>query len=167
MKRIIILAGPNGTGKTTFAAEFLPKEAAVVNFINADLIAHGLSPFDPESVALDAARILLQRIDECVERELSFGLETTLSGHTYLKRIPAWQGKGYRVILHFLQLPSADLAVERVRCRVQLGGHDIPEDAIRRRFDRGMENLPRFQDIVDEWHVWDTSTCTPEKINES
>ena len=167
MKRIIILAGPNGTGKTTFATEFLPKEAAVVNFINADLIAYGLWPFDPESVAIEAARILLHRIDECVDRGLSFGVETTLSGNTYLSKIPVWQQKGYHVALYFLRLPSSDLAVERVRRRVQLGGHNIPRDAILRRFDRGLKNLPNYQAIVNEWQIWDTSSCTPEKIDES
>jgi predicted ABC-type ATPase len=165
MKQIIILAGPNGAGKTTFAAEFLPNEAAVVNFINADLIAFGLSPFDPESVAIEAARILLYRIDECVSRGVSFGVETTLSGNSYLSKIPIWQQKGYIVKLYFLSLPSADFAVERVRRRVQLGGHSIPKNAILRRFTRGLKNLPKYQAIVDEWQIWDTSSCKPEKID--
>jgi len=167
MKQVLLIAGPNGAGKTTFASEFLPCEAQTVNFLNADLIASGLSPFAPERVAIEASKILVRRIQECCRSGESFGLETTLSGTTHLRHIRRWQEMGYSVTLHFLQLASVELAVERVRMRVQLGGHPIPEDAIRRRFARGLKNLPIYKDIVNAWRVWDTSRGRPELIDES
>ena len=166
MKRCILIAGPNGAGKTTFAMEFLPKEGETITFLNADLIAAGLSPFAPESVAFEASKILLQRIIQCISSGESFGLESTLSGKAYLRHIKLWQEKGYRVELHFLKLPSADLAVERGRYRVKHGGHNIPEPVIRRRFRRGLENLDSYKPLVDCWKIWDTSSGTPELIDE-
>ena len=117
--RAIIIAGPNGAGKTTFAREFLPVEARCPAFVNADLIAAGLSPFAPEAAALKAGRIMLAEIDDHVTHRRSFALETTLSGRIYATKIRHWRNLGYRVILIFLQLPSADMAIERVRfgCR--------------------------------------------------
>ncbi len=115
MKHVILIAGPNGAGKTTFAQEFLPKEAETVNFINADLIASGLSPFAPDKVAIEASKLLLSKIDKCCKHGESFGLESTLSGKSYLRMIPKWRQQGYRVILHFLRLPSVELAVTRVQ----------------------------------------------------
>jgi predicted ABC-type ATPase len=144
MKQCIIIAGPNGAAKTTFANEFLPREGRTVNFLNADLIAHGLSPFAPEKAAIQAPKLLLRRIDECCRRGESFGLESTLSGKLHLRRIREWQSKGYYVVLHFLELISVELAVERVRLRVSRGGHSIPEDVTRRRYTRGLENLPLY-----------------------
>ncbi len=167
MKQCIIIAGPNGAGKTTFANEFLPREGCTVNFLNADLIAQGLSPFAPERVAIQASKILLARMDECCRRGESFGLESTLSGRLHLMRIPEWQRDGYRVTLHFLQLASVELAVERVRLRVSQGGHSIPEEVIRRRYERGLANLPLYQRVVDEWSIWNTSHGKPELIDES
>jgi len=167
MKQIILIAGPNGAGKTTFANEFLPKEADTVNFINADLIAAGLSPFAPDKVAIEASKLLLLRIDECCKLGESFGLESTLSGKSYLRMIPKWKKQGYIVILHFLQLPSVELAITRVRQRVKHGGHSIPENVIRRRFERGLNNLDDYKNTVDEWKLWDTSFGKPELIDES
>lgn len=167
MKQCILIAGPNGAGKTTFAREFLPKEADTICFINADLIAAGLSPFAPETVAIEASKLLLTRISDCCKRSVSFGLETTLSGRVYLRKIPYWQKLGYHVVLHHLQLASVELAIERVRLRVRHGGHHIPEDVIRRRYQRGQKNLKEYQDAVDEWKVWDTSMGEPELIDES
>jgi len=167
MKRIIIIAGPNGAGKTTFALEFLPQEAATVNFINADLIASGLSPFAPDSVAIEASKLMLSRIVESCRRGESFGLESTLSGKAYLRLIPNWRKLGYSVILHYLRLPSVDLAIKRVELRVRHGGHHIPENVIRRRFKRGVLNLAAYQNAVDEWKIWDTSHGEPELIDES
>ena len=122
MKQVIIIAGPNGAGKTTFAKDFLPKEGDTVNFINADLIALGLSPFAPETVAIESSKILLARIDACCRRKESFGVETTLSGRIYLKKIDDWKSQGYMVTLHFLKLASVELAMERVNMRVKHGG---------------------------------------------
>ena len=167
MKTCILIAGPNGAGKTTFATEFLPKEAALENFLNADLIAAGLSPFAPERVAVEASKILLQRMAACIAREESFGMETTLSGKAHLKQIKALQDVGYFVELHFLQLPSVELAVERVRERVGQGGHNIPEPTIRRRFARGLDHLPEYKRVVNRWRVWDTSGGSPKLIDES
>ena len=121
-----IIAGPNGAGKTTFAEEFLPKDAECINFINADLIAMGLSPFRPEVAAVRAGKLMLEQIDRCIQKGESFAFETTLSGRVYIKKIKEMQAKGYRVIIYFLKLASVDLAIERVKLRVAEDGHDVP-----------------------------------------
>ena len=120
-KKIIIIAGPNGAGKTTFARSFLPQEAQCPRFINADLIAAGLSPFAPETAAIKAGRLMLEEVAACVGRGESFAFETTLSGLGYLRHIDQWHAQGYRVDLYFLALPSAEAAVARVAERT-LGG---------------------------------------------
>ena len=119
VKKIFIIAGPNGVGKTTFAREFLPDEAACLQFVNADLIAAGLSPFAPEAAALQAGRLMLKQIADHVAHGRSFALETTLAGLAYARQIPQWRALGYAVSLHFLALPSVDLAIERVAQRVK------------------------------------------------
>lgn len=164
--QIIIIAGPNGAGKTTFAREFLPNEADCLQFVNADLIAAGLSPFAPESAALQAGRLMLMQITEHIAHRRSFAIETTLSGVTYARQIPQWRTLGYAVALHFLALPDADMAVARVAQRVKQGGHDIPEAVIRRRFAAGLANLPRYCGLVDDWDVYDNSGLKPILINE-
>ena len=108
----------------------------------------------------------MERVEECCRRGEPFALDSTLSGRSHLKRIRLWQSHGYRVILHFLRLASAHLAVERVRLRVRQGGHDVPEDVIRRRHLRGLSNLPLYQEAADEWKLWDTSQGKPELIDE-
>jgi predicted ABC-type ATPase len=113
--RAYVLAGPNGAGKTTFAREFLLSEASCRTFINADLIAAGLSPFDPGKAAIRAGRLMLESIDRAVERRESFAFETTLAATSYARRIPSWQALGYVVELVFLALPSAEVAIARVR----------------------------------------------------
>lgn len=140
-KKIVIIAGPNGAGKTTFAREFLPNEAHCPVFINADLIAAGLSPFAPEAAAIKAARLMLQSIREQVLAGNSFALETTLSGLGYARAIPTWRADGYLVKLIFLQLPNAQTAIDRVAARVAQGGHNIPTATITRRFDAGLKNF--------------------------
>ena len=161
-KKIVIIAGPNGAGKTTFAAEFLPREAGCPDFINADLIARGLSPFDPDKAALQAGRILLQQIARKVSRGESFAFETTLSGRNYAQHIPHWRRAGYHVKLIFLSLPSADLAVARVAARVAQGGHRVPENVIRRRFDAGYRNYHQlYRSLVSSWALYDNSAATP------
>lgn len=165
MKRILIIAGPNGAGKTTFAAEFLPQEAACPEFINADLIAAGLSPFQPEKCVMEAGRIMLKRIHDFVATRTSFAFETTLSTRRYARHIPQWRKAGYLVKLYFLTLPSHEFAIRRVERRVHLGGHDIPAATIRRRFDRGLENLRNhYIDIVDEWSIYDGSVHPPRLL---
>ena len=162
IKKIIVIAGPNGAGKTTFARAFLPEEANCPRFINADLIAAGLSPFAPEAAALRAGRLMLQEIDACVAHGESFAFETTLSGLIYLRHITAWRAAGYHVSLFFLSLPSAELAVSRVRERVRQGGHDIPEAVIRRRFASGFANFKQhYRAAVDAWALYDNSGDEP------
>ena len=110
-----IIAGPNGAGKTTFANEFLPTEVECLNFINVDLIAHGLAPFKPEKMAIEAGRLMIQNIEMCVRKNESFAFETTLSGLSYSKKIENWKKKGYKIIIYYLKLPSVDIAIERVK----------------------------------------------------
>ena len=165
MKRILIIAGPNGAGKTTFATEFLPNEAGCPEFVNADLIAAGLSPFQPDQVAFAAARLMLARIGELITAGKSFAFETTLSTRSWLRHIPRWKSLGYRVKLYFLRLPDPDFAIRRVEARVRLGGHSIPPDTVRRRFARGLENLHRgYLDLVDEWSIYDASEDPPRLL---
>jgi predicted ABC-type ATPase len=166
LKKIIIIAGPNGAGKTTFARDFLPAEAQTLRFINADLIAAGLAPFNPETASFKAGRLMLEEIDECVDAGHSFAFETTLSGLAYLKKIAVWQHLGYQVKLWFLSLPNQDIAVSRVARRVLQGGHNIPEDVIRRRFKAGLANFhERYSKVVDSWAFYDSSGMHPKLID--
>lgn len=162
MKKIIIIAGPNGAGKTTFARSFLPAEAQLPRFINADLIAAGLAPFAPETAALKAGRLMLQEIEQSARRGESFALETTLSGHGYLRHIAGWRAQGYRVSLFFLMLPNVETAIARVAARVRQGGHDIPESVIRRRFAMGWTNFQKhYRQAVDDWALYDNAGAEP------
>jgi len=167
VNKILIIAGPNGAGKTTFAEEFLPHEADCPEFVNADLIAAGLSPFQPERVAFAAGRLMLARITELVAARVNFAFETTLSTRGYLRMIPRWQIAGYRVKLSFLKLPDPEFAIRRVAHRVRLGGHDIPTATIRRRFERGWQNLRNdYLGIVDEWAIYDAAQ-SPARLLET
>jgi predicted ABC-type ATPase len=160
--RIIIIAGPNGAGKTTFAREFLPREADCPAFVNADLIAAGLSPFRPEVAAVRAGRLMLREIAVKAAGGESFAFETTLSGHAYARKIPQWRTAGYWVEIFFLSLPSVELAIDRVRARVAQGGHDVPEPVIRRRFGSGLANFTRvYQPLVDGWKLYDNAGVRP------
>lgn len=164
--KIIIVAGPNGAGKTTFAREFLPQEAGCPVFVNADLIAAGLSPFEPERAAIQAGRLMLQAIAGHVARRESFAFETTLSGVGYARQIPQWRRMGYWVELFFLSLPTADMAVQRVAERVRQGGHDIPESTIRRRFDAGKRLFTTtYQPLVDQWVLYDSAGDEPALLD--
>ena len=166
-KRIFVIAGPNGAGKTTFATEFLPNEADCPLFVNADLIAAGLSPFRSTLVAVQAAKLMLRQIEEHARRGRSFAFETTLSGRGHARRIPRWQEQGYRVKLFFLRLPTAEAAIVRVAQRVSEGGHGVPEPSIRRRFDAGWRNFEHiYRDLVDAWAVYDNSGDVPELVAE-
>lgn len=160
--RAIIIAGPNGAGKTTFAREFLPAEGHCPTFINADLIAAGLSPFRPETMAIEASRLMLAHVRQSVERREDFAIETTFAGRAYVRMIRDWQAVGYQVRMLFLQLPSPDMAVARVRGRVAQGGHNLPEADIRRRFDRGLRNFDEiYRPLVDAWSIYDASQWPP------
>ena len=164
-KKIIIIAGPNGAGKTTFARSFLPAEAQCPRFINADLIAAGLSPFAPDAAAIRAGRLMLTEISECATRGDSFAFETTLAARNYLRHIQRWRGDGYHVKLFFLCLPSAETAIARVAARVRQGGHNIPEAVIRRRFAAGLRNLAEYKAEVDTWAVYDNAGSEPTPID--
>lgn len=161
-KKIVIISGPNGAGKTTFARNFLPNEAKLTRFINADLIALGLSPFAPEQAAIKAGRLMLKEINQCACHGDSFAFETTLSGLSYLQHIKKWRAQNYRVSLFFLRLPNAETAIARVTERVRQGGHDIPELLIRRRFAAGWKNFEQhYRYAVDDWALYDNSGDTP------
>lgn len=166
-KRIIIIAGPNGAGKTTFAREYLPLEVGITAFINADLIAAGLSPFAPELAARRAGRLMLEEIDRCAAAGISFAFETTLAGKAYGQRIRFWQASGYSVKLIFLQLPSVEQAVARVELRVSQGGHAIPPEVIARRFKAGLHNFETlYRPLVNEWQTIDNAGESPRLLSE-
>jgi predicted ABC-type ATPase len=157
-KRIIITAGPNGAGKTTFARSFLPEEAGLPRFINADQIAAGLSGFAPEIAAIRAGRLMLEEIKLCVSRGNDFAFETTLAGLSYLNKIEQWWGLGYKVSLYFLSLPNVETAVARVSERVKQGGHNIPENVIIRRYKSGLSNFHNYYKmVVSDWALYDNS----------
>jgi len=157
-----IIAGPNGVGKTTFAREFLPNYADCKNFINADLIAQGMSPFSPETAAFHAGRIMLGEIDLFAKRGADFGFETTLSGRSHLHSIRQLKNKGYAAHFFFLWVPSVDLALSRVRARVSEGGHNVPEAVVRRRFSRSIRNFfIHYRRLADSWSLFDNSGATP------
>ena len=164
-RRILVIAGPNGAGKTTFARVFLP-DADYREFINADLIASGLSPFDPDLAAQRAARLMLEEIAMRVKHGRSFALETTLSGRNYAVQIPRWRALGFHVKLVFLSLHDATMAVQRVAARVAQGGHAIPEDVIRRRFSSGLRNFHTlYKPLVNAWALYDNSGDLPVLIS--
>ncbi|KAA0911579.1 zeta toxin family protein [Pusillimonas sp. ANT_WB101] len=161
-KKIITIAGPNGAGKTTFARSFLPEEAQCPHFINANLIAAGLSPFAPEAAALKAGRLMLNEIAALAKRGESFAFETTLSGRSYLRQITQWRKLGYQESLYFLALPNAEAAIKRVAERVQQGGHNILELVIRRRFASGLRNIDQYyKPLVHNWAKYDNSGLEP------
>jgi predicted ABC-type ATPase len=155
-RKIIIIAGPNGAGKTTFARAYLPYEPACPIFVNADLIAAGLSPLAPEAAAFRAGRLMLEEIDRHASQGRSFAFETTLAGLGYVRRIRRWRNEGYDVKLIYLPLATPEEAIQRVEHRVTQGGHGIPEAVVRRRFDRSVANFRHvYQDLVDSWLVLD------------
>jgi predicted ABC-type ATPase len=167
-KYCYIIAGPNGAGKTTFAMDLLPEEAKCKHYINADLIAKGLSPFAPEMAALQAGRLMLLEIDKCVKANTSFAFETTLSGLSYSRKIKTWKSLGYKVILYYFSLPAAEMAIERVKLRVSQGGHNIPEKDIRRRFERSINNFDQvYKQLADLWVLFDTSGLEPVQLGSS
>ena len=166
--QIFLIAGPNGAGKSTFAAKFLPRYAQSREFVNADSTAAGLSPFAPELQSMRAGRLALARIKELAEARSDFGFETTLPGRGYLNMIARLKRTGYHVTLFFLWLPDAEIAIARVADRVRLGGHDIPEPIIRRRFDAGLRNFLRLYSAqADFWRLYDGSRTPPLIVAES
>ena len=153
---------------STFAVEFLPNDANCPIFLNADLIAAGLSPFHPNLAAVRAGRLMLQQIGEHVRRGDSFAFETMLSGRGYARRIPRWQALGYRVKLFFLGLPTPEMAIARVAHRVEGGGRDAPKPMIIRWFSKGWRNFENvYRDLVDDWKLYDNAAgSTPVLLAE-
>ena len=141
MPRCLIIAGPNGAGKTTFALEYLLGEAGITRFLNADMIASGLSPFAPEDKSVLAGRLFLDEIEIAIEAEEDFAFETTLSGRAYLKLIDRLRALDWHVELHYIALPNVMMSKSRVAERVRHGGHNIPESDIERRFPKSLRNL--------------------------
>lgn len=163
--RCIIIAGPNGAGKTTFAREFLPKEARIVHFVNADLIAAGLSPLKPELAALAGGRLLLRELDRLVAAKADFAFESTLSGLVYAARIRQWKDAGYRIEIVFLKIDSVQLALKRIADRVRQGGHNVPASDVTRRFHRGWANFQTtYRVLADIWTVYDNTGETLVQI---
>lgn len=156
--KLYIIAGCNGAGKTTASMTILPEVLECREFVNADEIAKGLSPFNPEEMALQAGRLMLQRIDELLSSRISFAIETTLATRSYRKLVERAKKTGYEVSLLFFWLSSPSIAVERVAARVADGGHNIPTEVINRRYWLGLQNLFRiFVPIVDHWSLYDNT----------
>lgn len=159
---LYIIAGPNGAGKTTFAREFLPHYADCYEFVNADLIAGGLSPFIPERAAIKSGKLMLEQIHALSKLGVDFGFETTLAGKSYIHILQELKSCGYCISLFYLWLPSVDLALKRIADRVRRGGHNVPENAVRRRFNRGLDNLfNRYRPLLDLWALFDNSSAAP------
>lgn len=158
MPSLILIAGPNGAGKTTFANEFLSGERADTAFVNADEIAVELARGgEVSAIERRAARLMLTRVHDLIDAGRNMVVETTLATRVYAVKIPAWRRRGYDVTLLYLRLPSAEFAIQRVRRRAEAGGHSIPDDVVRRRFDLGLRYLETlYKSVVDRWYVWDS-----------
>jgi len=161
---LCIIGGCNGAGKSTLARELLPR-LGIPRFLNADLIAKGLSPSNPALAAFTAGRKLLEEAQSLISARSSFAIESTLSGKTYVKLLQQAQEKGYRVLLHYIMISSASQAVERVKLRVLTGGHHVPEDDVRRRYERSVKHfINDYLPLADEWGLWDNVVPPPVKI---
>lgn len=167
MPDLYIIAGPNGAGKTTASMTILPNHLQIDEFVNADSIAVGLSPFKPEEVAVQAGKLMLNRIENLLSESRSFAIETTLSSRNYLKLISQAQSKGYTVNLIYVWLKSVEQAKLRVRYRVLNGGHNIPPETIERRYYRSLDNLVNnYINVCDNWFILDNSSLTSSFVAE-
>ncbi len=160
-----IIAGPNGAGKTTFATEFLPNYANCRNFVNPDLIARAYSPFDPNAGMLRTGRAVLERIAEFTDAQTDFAFETTLSGRSYLPFLRRLKRNDFRLHMFYVWIPGPELALLRIRDRVESGGHNVPERDVRRRFDRSLRNLfTLYRPLLDTLHCFDNSSNSPRLV---
>jgi predicted ABC-type ATPase len=165
MPDVIVIAGPNGAGKSTLAPALLRDTFSILEYVNADTIAEGLSAFAPEDASFDAGRVMLTRLNELAADGKDFAFETTLASRFYAGWLKELKANGYRVSVIFLWLRKVELAIERVNARVRLGGHSIPEETIRRRYERGIKNLfERYLPVADAWRIIDTSFDRPHEI---
>ena len=164
-KNVYVIAGPNGSGKTTFARKFLPDYVKCPNFVNADLIAQGLSPFSPRSAAVKAGKLVLQQIYEFAENGVSFAFESTLAGKLYVNLFRELKAKGYELHLFFLWIPDSQLAITRIKDRVAEGGHYVPTEDVQRRFDRSINNFFKlYSPLLNKWMFFDNSDIKPSLI---
>jgi predicted ABC-type ATPase len=165
MSSIYVMGGANGSGKTTLALTLLPRFLQVFEYVNADAIASGLSPLNPASMAMQSGRLMLERLQTLAEAGVDFAFETTSAARTFAPFLDGCKLRGYTISLTYLWLPSADLAVERVAKRVASGGHNIPVEVVRRRYDRGLKNLVElYLSISDGWIIFDNSENTFQLI---
>jgi len=163
--RCIIIAGPNGSGKTTFARDYLSSIARMIHFINADLIAGGISPLRPALAAVTAGRVVLRELGRLVESRTDFAFESTLSGLQYARRITDWKRRGYLIEIAYLRLASPKLALSRVEARVLQGGHSVPRADVLRRFKRSWVNFRKiYQPLADRWAIYENSETLPRLL---
>jgi predicted ABC-type ATPase len=165
MPTLYIIAGPNGVGKTTFADSYLPDEAKQLEFVNADLIARGLSPYDPDSVTVDAGRIALKRIRELIAQRKGFTWETTMSGRSAARWLRQAGEAGYHRKAYFLWVPDPEILIRRIRQRVAEGGHDIAEALSKRRFLKTIQNFfGIYRHLVDDWKLYENDLPAPRLL---
>ena len=165
MPTLYIIAGPNGVGKTTFADRYLPDEAKQLEFVNADLIARGLSPYDPQSATIEAGKILLRRVRELIARRVGFSWETTMSGKTAIRWLRQARTAGYVLKTYFLWVRDPEITLRRIRYRVAEGGHNIAEDVVRRRFSRTMQNFfAIYRPLMDGWKLYENDLPVPRLL---
>ena len=165
MSNIYVIGGANGSGKTTVARRLLPHFLDVFEYVNADEIASGLSPFKAESVARQAGRLMLERLDTLVQEGADFAFETTLAARSFANFLSNCQADGYTINLIYFWLQTPELAIERVHRRVESGGHNIPEEVIRRRYERGRKNLTQlYLPLCNTWIIYDNSGAEPSLV---
>ena len=165
MPNVIVIAGPNGAGKSTLAPYLLRDTFGILEYVNADTIAEGLSAFAPENASFEAGRVMLARLKALAADGQDFAFETTLASRSYAKWLRQLQSDGYRFSLVFLWLRHVETAIERVNARVRLGGHSIPEETIRRRFERGRRNLfELYLPLADAWRIFNAAPLEPIEI---
>ena len=162
-----MIAGPNGAGKTTFARDFLAREAGIIHFVNADLIASGLSPLDPQQAQVAAARLFLHELERLARARANFAFESTLSGRGYAARLAKMKQAGYRIEIIYLRVATPRLALRRIAARVKQGGHTVPAADVLRRFTRSWTNFVSvYRPMADRWAVYDNSGKSPVLLEE-